>query len=254
MKCLDIPVDHRLRNIIRRQKVSNLGNQCGNHVQLLRDFGEALRDENESLSSTLALNFACSLAEPATTGGIVIALDQPSKSQTFDGSQAAIIEICNTLKAIRDLVMITSNHHFTIDDVSVFDALPILTQKYDETNEAFKNADNTFLNMVAAKMPRVVLCCFKAQSKDVRVKNFQSSGVGQSKLQSTFIFQGIRIEKVNAFHPSYMINYQPEYSCFRRLLTLDFAQAFGVLRDDWREFDWMQELRNEATSYLMNKD
>lgn len=52
--------------------------------------------------------------------------------------------------------------------------------------------------------------------------------------------------RVNAIHPSYAMNRVPTESCFRQLLTLEFAHGFGMWRGTWKEERWMQDLREHC--------
>ncbi|KAK7178497.1 hypothetical protein PSPO01_15457 [Paraphaeosphaeria sporulosa] len=57
---------------------------------------------------------------------------------------------------------------------------------------------------------------------------------------------GSKILRVNAFHPSFAINYHPHMSCFRQLLILEVAQACGLNRGQWHNQIWMDELRKSC--------
>lgn len=59
---------------------------------------------------------------------------------------------------------------------------------------------------------------------------------------------GHRIVRVNAFHPSFAMNYNPDLSCLRQLLILEVAQACGLYRGDWLNKRWMDELRERCKS------
>jgi hypothetical protein len=56
----------------------------------------------------------------------------------------------------------------------------------------------------------------------------------------------LSLTRVNALHPSYAINYFPEFSCFKRLLALEFVKAFALWQGNWNDEVWMAHLRNEC--------
>lgn len=245
MQCLQIPVDHRLRDIIRRARPLGVNYEQGRHVEVLRNFGASLRYGKEPIPAA-ALNFAYDLAGPDTTGGIVVALEQPRASQEFAHGTVAEVDGCATLRAVKELIVVASNYSYDVDEISIFDAIPVITDPYDRKNEAFKSGDEAFLQMIVAKRPVVLLSCFQSKSANPDISSLQSSGVGKGPPQQTISIRNCTLRKVNAFHPSYAMNYHPEYAGFRQLLILEFAQAFGAWRGDWSEHGWMSELRTEC--------
>jgi hypothetical protein len=56
----------------------------------------------------------------------------------------------------------------------------------------------------------------------------------------------VTIRRVNGFHPSYAINYHPHVSRLRQLQILIGAETCGMLREDWKEEKWMDELRSSC--------
>lgn len=71
---------------------------------------------------------------------------------------------------------------------------------------------------------------------------------------STIRLKNTRICRVNAFHPSYALNYHPEYSCFIQLLLLAVCQAYSVYIGDWAESIWIKELRATCTNLSSELD
>jgi hypothetical protein len=57
---------------------------------------------------------------------------------------------------------------------------------------------------------------------------------------------GLQTRRVNAFHPSHAINYNPHVSCFRQLLMLEVAQACGIYSREWHHETWMTRLRMQC--------
>ena len=250
MECLGRPVDHRLRKILHHKGTAPLPTSASlaDHVGFLERFanGERYLDEPPGLYPS-ELNLALDLAGPDTTGGVVVALLQPGPDQTCEHRVTAAIQGSKTLDAVRELILVASNSRLTIDDVSVFDTLPALGTgvTFDDVevkDDFIRAANQTFVNMIFAKRPNVVISCYGGTSKHPGVEMLRSTGIGQRTSGDISIY-GHLIRRVNAFHPSYAINYHPSYSCLRRLLVLEFCQAFGEWRRDWQEESWMDELR-----------
>ncbi|KAH6668543.1 hypothetical protein B0J14DRAFT_169192 [Halenospora varia] len=245
MECLGIPVDHRLRTLIRKIRPIGISKVTGAHLQILREFGESLVGEDDEPINISELNFALDLAGPDTTGGILVLLLQPLETQMYKNGFIADVDDCKTLKAIRQLVSLASNQLSGLDNVSVFDMLPFLTEEYED-KDIFRTAHEALVRMIRAKAPSVVICCARGTSHNRFVRDIHGLGIGKTfsskELQngaSTFL-------RVNAFHPSYSVNYNRSYSCFRRLLILEFVKAFGLQQSQWSEEDWMSSLRSDC--------
>lgn len=55
----------------------------------------------------------------------------------------------------------------------------------------------------------------------------------------------VTVRRVNGFHPSYAMNYNPHVSRLRQLQILVGVETCGTLRGDWEEKEWMGELRSQ---------
>jgi len=217
----------------------------GVHVQILREFGESLRWGDDELINIPELNFALDLAGPDAIGGILVLLQQPSATQTYKNGYIADVNDCETLKAIRQLVSLASNQLSGLDNVSVFDMLPFLTEEYED-RDIFKAAHEALVRMIRAKEPSVVICCARGKSHDRFVRDLHGLGVGKTFPPEELQNDTSRFLRVNAFHPSYSVNYNRSYSCFRRLLILEFVKAFNLQQNQWPEEEWMDTLRSDC--------
>jgi hypothetical protein len=242
MECLGIPVDYRLRGLIRRIRPIGISKALGPHVQILREFGESLLWDGDEPINISELNFALDLAGPDTIGGILVLLQQPSKTQTYENGFIADVDDCETLKAIRQLVSLASNQLAGLDNVSLFDMLPFLTEEYEDT-DIFRAAHETLVRMIRAKAPSIVICCARGQSHDRFVRDIHGLGVGKTFSPEELQNGTSRFLRINVFHPSYSVNYNRSYSCFRRLLILEFVKAFNLQQSQWLEEEWMDKLR-----------
>lgn len=245
MKCLGIPVDHRLRRIIKNSPDPKLGVERSDHIDILHELGSTTERKDEI--ATGELNHLLELASPETQGGVLPVLLRPPRNQTYDHGFTADVEACRTTDAVRELISVATNTNLSLDDVSVFDRFPFAPEDCDD--EGFlKISEEAFCRAVEAKKPDVVICCYQGEKgNEPLVKALRSLGVGkvfsnpQPELQTSW-----PLRRVNAFHPSYAVNYNRTYSCFRRLLLLEFVHAFSIWQGCWREESWMKELRSEC--------
>ncbi|KAL1965857.1 hypothetical protein VTN77DRAFT_4990 [Rasamsonia byssochlamydoides] len=245
MECLGIPIDHRLRRIIRRAQIKRPCDENAGHLRILYEFGSRLVYEEDRNVPVCEIDFATEMARPDSKGGIVVALYRPSSKQDFSTGFVSARDSCGSLKAVKDLVSAASDRKLGFDDVSTFDAIPILHELVKDA-DLINDAQDTFAEMIVAKQPDVVICCWKCDAQNELVKSLQSIGVGKCFDKPTLTYGpslSLSLLRVNAFHPSFAINYNPTYSCFRRLLILEFTKAFALWRQDWEEEKWMTELR-----------
>lgn len=157
--CNGIPVDHRLKRFLpsAKQKYSH---GVGNHVDIIETFGSTMVRDNGTTPTKHEVGFAAWLAKPDITGGLVIALQQPAKSQVFTAEVERVLDECNTL-AYLDKSLAFMNSPGGLKTTSVFDAFPFITEQISSkelSNEA-KLAYNTFLSIVEAKKPKVLFAC-----------------------------------------------------------------------------------------------
>lgn len=244
MECLGVPIDYRLRRLIRQAQPISLAENESGHARILYDFGIDLEDEDGcKCLQVCELSFGIEMAQPESEVDIVVVLLRPHSKQVFSDGFVAGRRGCATLNAVAELISAVSNGRFGFDDISIFDAIPFL----DETitnKDTINKAQNTFADMIRAKQPDVVICCYKTESEDPLVLDVCRTGIGGSFQPSILGYgQSLSLLRVTAFHPSYAINFYPTCSCFRRLLTLEFTKAFALWRRDWKEERWMTDLR-----------
>jgi hypothetical protein len=129
MSVLGIPVDHRLRDIIRElmklNEAPSYSSPSSNHCERLRKLSQSMRHRGWSISEN-EVDFACYLAEPAVQGGIVVALTQPPQYQDCSIPIDDIVKDCNTLLVLRELAEFFS---LPFDRLSIFDAYTFITEK-----------------------------------------------------------------------------------------------------------------------------
>jgi hypothetical protein len=141
------------------------------------------------------------------------------------------------VNAVSELVFVTSNGRLDFDDISVFDAIPFLDEMVTG-KEIIEEAQGVFVDMIKAKQPEIVISCFKTETSNAIVRDLRSRKIGYSfdsdhQGSRRLAEWGLSLTRVNAFHPSYAINFNPEFSCFKRLLVLEFVKAFALWQNNW---------------------
>lgn len=91
MKYLGIPVDHRLRSIIRRGQVPEPGAESS-HVEILRELGLTAKRDKPIITSELS--HGLQLVGPAIQSGVLPALLRPPRNQTYDHGFTADVKAC----------------------------------------------------------------------------------------------------------------------------------------------------------------
>ncbi|KAH7136150.1 hypothetical protein B0J11DRAFT_556701 [Dendryphion nanum] len=200
--------------------------------------------------------FAAWLAKPDLTGGMVVALQQPAKSQVFTADVERVRDECDTL-AYLDKSLTFVNGPGGLKTTSVFDAFPFITKQISskELPSEARHAYDTFISMVEAKKPEVLFACWRIHGQDDLI--FSGKGLGKTnEVQRLKLSNGHVVRVVNGFHPSYAANYCPNESCFRRLFAMELCKALCELNSAWQEDDWMDHLRRkcrERTLYLVKE-
>ncbi|PQE27949.1 hypothetical protein CJF30_00009155 [Rutstroemia sp. NJR-2017a BBW] len=247
--CNGIPVDHRLKQFLTsaRQKHSH---EVGKHVDLIETFGNTMVRDNRTTPTKHEAGFAAWLARPDTTGGLVIALQQPAKSQVFTADVEWVRAECDTLTYLDESLAFV-NGSGGLKTTSVFDAFPFITQQISsaELSSEAERAYNTFISMVHAKKPDVLFACWRIHGRDDLL--FSGKGLGKglgrtNQVPSLRLPNGHVVRVVNGFHPSYVANYCPNESCFRRLFAMELCKALCELNTAWQEDDWMEDLRTKC--------
>lgn len=241
--CFDIPIDHRLKRFLVRPRIDSSAD-VGAHRMLYEDHGRSLqRSQSRSFPvSDPEIDFGSWLARPDARGGLVVALMQPARSQRYSGSFEQIKRECATLNYLDDALQ--GIGLVGLEDVTCIDALPFYLEspKVKTAPPEMRAAYEVFLEMVRRKKPDVILGAWQGPEALGDVQ-YSSKGVGAVDDTRTVVVDGHPIKIVNAFHPSYAINYNPNESCFRQLFLLEMTKAFAELDGNWKEEPWMQSLR-----------
>ncbi|QKX64630.1 uncharacterized protein TRUGW13939_11805 [Talaromyces rugulosus] len=259
--CLGVAIDHRIRRLF--QPVASVPSSAprGGHVSRIGIQGLTLKKQKDEIQVTRQL------AGPNTTGGIAIALQQPSDYHPFGDGVNAVVDSSPTLSALGDLFAVVSCGTLDIiSDISVIDLLPYTTEGDMEEMDAkmLRNGFQTSTEVFSDKKPDVLLCAgkiwlkklemfqddFDAQ-KQCKGDAWQLESIGIGKIFDKYAHakihdenkSNVRIRRVNGFHPSHAIRYNPHQSCLIQLLLLIVSETCGILRGDWKEEEWMRYLR-----------
>jgi hypothetical protein len=259
MPCLGVAVDHRIRRLFK--PVCNDLTELSNHVSLIETRGQSLERPHSEIQVT------AQLAGPAFKGGIAVALQQPRHNHPFEEGLDAVIRDCETLYALDDVFAAVSCRSLDIrTNVTIVDLLPYVSEPIASIDGAI--LEKSFCaskHIMLAKEPSVLLCAGKIrlpnteQSRKRKGDAFKLESIkfgekfGDTReppVEAKIRREGNRglvtIRRVNGFHPSYAMNYHPHVSCLRQLQILIGAETCGMLRGDWEEKKWMDELRRRC--------
>ncbi|KAH7012011.1 hypothetical protein B0J12DRAFT_690948 [Macrophomina phaseolina] len=249
--CLGVAIDHRLRKLFKpvgQRTNIEMRTRERSHVQHIYEMGLDHGLQHRPVSSK-ELEVTSQLSMPEARGGIAIALLQPAQSHPYDSGIEQVISGCPTLCALAEVFYTVSRHTvIQLDEVTVIDSMPYTEPEDRLSGLERQNKRNDFYRAIKKKRPDVLLCMWKKRRDMPSLADgTQSLGVGRSfkdpklPLSSTFLTY-----RLNAFHPSYAVNYNPQFACFRQLLILEIARACGIQRGEWREAEWMGELRRRC--------
>ncbi|KAJ6019701.1 hypothetical protein N7522_001768 [Penicillium canescens] len=211
MECLAMPIDHRLRRLIREVRPIDTNGEDSDHIRTLHKFGTSLKIETTDYLTPSDLSFGIEMARPESKGGMVVVLQQPHSSQDNSKGFLEGKRNCLSVKAVSELIHATSNARFGFDDISVFDAIPFLDEEVAERGIIGK-AQDVFVDMIRAKQPQIMISCFWTETDNNTVKNLRRRKIG----------------------------------CFKRLLVLEFVKAFSLWQGHWTDESWMAQLRREC--------
>ncbi|GKT43463.1 uncharacterized protein ColSpa_03644 [Colletotrichum spaethianum] len=258
--CLDVAVDHRIRRLFK--PVPKNATEPSTHVSRIEEVGRSLQRPRAEIQVT------AQLAGPPVKGGIAIMLQKPRSNHPFGKGLDAVINDCETLRALDDIFAVVSRG--TLDfrkDIAVVDLLPYVSEDHNDVDDArLKDAFRTSAATICDKEPKVLLCAGKIMMPFGRAKvkgisyTFENIGVGEkfgrtrkwpeiARVRHEGNRGFIDLLKVNGFHPSYAMNYHSHVSLLRQLLILIGAEACGAYRKDWEDRLWMDELRERCQAY-----
>ncbi|KAF7549120.1 hypothetical protein G7Z17_g6607 [Cylindrodendrum hubeiense] len=256
--CLDVAIDHRIRRLFK--PVEDDFTERSSHVSRIEAQGRSLNRPAEEIQITARL------AGPALKGGIAIALQQPRSNHPFKKGLGAVIEDCETLHALEDIFTTVSCGTLNFrKDITVVDLLPYVPGEATKIDSArLRDSFRASTEIICEKEPDILLCAGqiwlpRAGSSDDRKGDawrFESIGLGEKFGSAakwgvkTRIRHGkhgfVTISRVNGFHPSHAMNYHSHASLLRQLQILIGAETCGMLRGDWENEEWMDELRRRC--------
>lgn len=249
--CLDIAIDHRLLPLFKPLSTPN-NSTPSNHVILIQKMAQTLR-RNEERIPVDEIATTAYLAGPATTGGICFILQQPAVNHPYHLGTNSVIESSPTLRAL--LLELWPTVSCDSHRPTIIDRLPFVQPKSCITPTLKSRIQERTFAIIQAKCPDVVVCMWRREWSSNTLENDDPGsmrmleGIGIGNV-FTSACVGYEIQRVNAFHPSFAVNYNPHLSCFRQLLTLELAQACGIYRGQWNNEKWMDDLRTHCKNKI----
>jgi len=248
--CVNVAIDHRLLPLFKPLPTARY-HPGSDHLRLTRRLGRRLRRGQEQIPDE-EIGVTVDMASPASTGGICFILQQPAGNHPYHLGTDAVIESSPTLDA---LLQVWSTVSCGSPRPSIFDRLPFIRPQDRLSTTLKTQIEDKSLMIIQAKRPEVVVCMWRRKrDKDTGkyedVKGFRALegvGVGHTFTKPDHeLGPGLLTRRVNAFHPSHAVNYNPHVSCFRQLLMLEVAQACGIYSGDWHNESWMTRLRTQC--------
>jgi hypothetical protein len=243
-KCLGIALDHRLRRELARLGPAQQSLSSGKSLEELLKIYTRVNQDSGAVNNH-EYTITAQLLRWYMVGGVVALLKQPANNHPFEHGLRAVTESCPTLAALRETEEVITGLQ---GEMSILDSLPFTRSHTHIEDAQTKAIKSSVMKILRAKQPRAVLCMWQdntTASGDLDA--FRSKGVGKTFDSSTCNDEiGNPCSKVNLFHPSFMLRYGPDMSCFRQLFVLEVTQAFAICAGDWRDKPWMEELRSSC--------
>ena len=232
----NIPVDHRLSQRLPLCPIKSSVDR-GTHAAVYAQYGRSLQGKRASPVTDAEIEFGTALAGPSTRGGLLVVLQQPAPSQRYTGNFDEDVMSCATLQYLDEALRLVG--YGSLEDISCFDAFPFYLEETnpDRAPLEMRQAYKIFKEMVRLKRPDVIITAWKAP-RITEFQQFGGKGVGAANGDRNVMVDEHCIRLVNAFHPSYAVNYNPNESCFHQLFLLELATV------NVQAEPWMRKLRN----------
>ncbi|KAE8397461.1 hypothetical protein BDV37DRAFT_291977 [Aspergillus pseudonomiae] len=248
--CLGVAVDHRIRSLFRPIRARTQASMPGDpaDAQLLKSLADRRTDRYISKHE---IDITLELFGPQATGGITVVLQQPWRFHPYWKGIEAVVGACPTFSAVDEAFSAASCGTISIGSstLSIIDSLPFVRPQDNLSSWDRWIIRNATSDVIITKDPDVVLCMWR-QAKNNELgpmSEFRSLGIGHDFDQPTLCLRpGSVAERVNSFHPSFAINFNPYNSCFRQLLLLNVAKACRIYEGTWREEEWMDSLKERC--------
>jgi len=246
--CLDIAVDHRIERLfIAVQLPVGTALPDSDNDEAFDDIADFTAHHIRALDSN-EINVTKRLAGPyGVTGGILVMLQQPAEDHQFQKGTAATVRECMTLKELHNTFHTVSRGTVGIADINVLDITPFVrpSDGKDLNPSVREGLQHHVLKTVKERKPAVVMCASRSYETAGPLKCFAGLGVGKTIFERHNA-EGDQPFKVNAFHPSYALNFYPWDPDCRQLLLLEAIHVCRRWSGDWVEEDWMLELRERC--------
>jgi len=246
--CLHIAVDHRIQRLFlaiqlpvgtalpKGYKDEAFDNVVGYAMQHIR----AMESDEINVTKRLAGPYG-------VTGGILVMLQQPAEDHEFHEGTAATIRKCINLQELHNIFYTVSHGTVGIADLNVLDIKPFVRHSDGKRLDPSirEELQHHLLKTIREYSPAVVMCASRSFETSGPLKCFASLGVGKT-MSARYNAEHGQPYKVDAFHPSYALNFYPWDPDCRQLLLLEAIHVCRRYSGDWIEEDWMLELRERC--------
>ena len=178
-KCLDIAVDHRLRELFRPVSKDTASTATGSHLSRILQAGSSL-ERCDGPVPISEIGVTQELALPGSVGGILVILLQPANAQRFDIGIDVVIQECGIFAALDEAFRAVSRISLSIHDIAIIDSLPFIRPKVEICLQIRVNSRIQVFKLIKAKKPDVILCMWQDNiGVTGNMKFMRSIGIGR---------------------------------------------------------------------------
>lgn len=246
--CLNVAVDHRIRNLFSPVTYAKSSEFSISYALKLSEIAAYVRKNVRRLSFE-EMRVTSELAHRSGSGGIMILLQQPASNHPFHLGVDATIHSSASLNALDESFLAASCGTLSLLSVAMLDSLPYVRASDILAKDVKRRIRSLVRDALVAKRPDVTLCAWQDRYGTEPLDDLRSIGVGQTYDPiSIHMEEREEMIRINAFHPSYAVNYRPDVSILRQLLLLEVTQTCRQYSHSWNESEWMKVLRQDCAS------
>lgn len=232
---LDIPVPKSVKRLLKVPPVCLSKVEDLHILDLIKDFGQEFDCYDGEIIH--ALNLASGPSD------VMIVLERPSQLHDYTVTVEEFIRQCTTLRAVDELIKISTKGSRSIYNVSVVDAF--MFKPKDRLSIPDQRCHQLLAQMIRLKRPKVLLLCHTQSYSDPWMHKFELPCNNGYRMSHEVIPIGeTGIHAVQSFHPAgaaYHKRLNPEY---KALLLHHFVAAFSLLHGPYNEPSVVETIRS----------